>query len=169
MCCWWFRSSWMWCCVIRYFTMFWSTVMPLSSGSSSQRVHNIKYWKTRMLEILVLDMTWHCWISCSLYFKGTCHLLPQGIKVHDECIRGPEYPKDERDIFLYRGKPLPKENIIICQETWNFFSKRLAETKKTTRIMSQSPIKWYECNTSLKNFYLSAVINTNSQNSVWQC
>lgn len=111
------------------FHMFWSTVMPLSSGSSSQRTHNIKYWKTHMLEILALDMTWRCWISCSLYFKGTCHLLLQGIKVHEEGIHGPESPKDESDTFLYHGKPFPKGHII-CQETWNFFSKRLIGTKK---------------------------------------
>jgi hypothetical protein len=89
----------------------------LSSCSSSQSTHNIKYWKTHMLEILALDMTWHCWISCSLYFKGTCYLLLQGIKVHEECIHVPESPKDESDIFLNHGKPLPKGHIIICQET----------------------------------------------------
>lgn len=117
----------MWCCVISYFTMSWSTLMPLSSGSSSQRTHNIKYWKTHMLEILALDMTWLCWISRSLYFKGTCHLILQWIKVHEEGIHGPESPKDESDILLYLGKPLPKGHT--CQETWNFFSKRLTWTK----------------------------------------
>lgn len=42
----------------------------LSSCSSSQSTHNIKYWKTHMLEILALDMTWHCWIVALFTLKG---------------------------------------------------------------------------------------------------
>jgi hypothetical protein len=68
-----------------------------------------------MLENLALYMTWHCWISYSLYFKGTCHLLLQWIKVHEEGILGPESPKVGSDILLYLGKPLPKGHT--CQET----------------------------------------------------
>jgi hypothetical protein len=56
--------------------------------------------------------------------------LLQGIKVHEECIHGPEFPKDESDILLYSGKPLPKEKNHHMPGDLKFLLQRAYRNKE---------------------------------------